>query len=729
MIRSKYIPDTHNEGFMRNLKQNRTEIRGQVRFDPDHPPIDTSKLEKEKFDNPVSNTIYLGFPAERLPDGTHSGFPDGFAFRIRFYNDSEPSRDGVEVLDKDQKCYLEIKHKIEGQSSSRQKVRHLTTVGEAIDIAQSKNKVLNIFSKDLSQDMIQKLETFYDHEGTCQPLTSVSYRRTHYKKGSKDLHNYRVTLDSDIRSVPIVKYDGVWFLGKAILLPNSVIEIKKHASEKPSPEANISKFKISQKAVNQAVHFEPGMNMSAEGYWVLTEQEFKINTVNDPRPTLHILEGTDNILLGPSKKGSSMMQFIVIGDNGICIMGRKDITTKMAIKIKENEQVRDGVIIKNETVMPYTEEDLARITKIQGGSIETVNRTAYFTRNRAMRLVICKDTGNIFAITADKCVSEDGRPDLNQVEIEYRGKITAPDQTEENQDEIDADFKQVSNWLFTQLRQKRQVPESTLLTKYEWSSSDVIEQKLPEQFGQGNNARIELEGAEVVKTYDVLCAQDSAYNIKVAYDEFHKQVAKVYKVPELYSTEADGNSLVVREAMIEGDMGSVYLKKESEDEIAGFIYQVLGPLVGQIMVGSDFKLEEGKHSKLPLKTPMDLKPDNFIVNSNRAAVFVDMFPPLNRQADGGLFETYPIKSGKHEAWVYGESSVLITRFLMRCLRDRPDKTKVITIAVLAMVAQIDTSGLLLAELKVNANRDKTITDFNEKVPTYGNMALNIIRDL
>lgn len=685
--------------------QARSESRARVIVDPERLPLDTSSYEVEKFPQPYSHTLYFGFP-----DGT---FPNGFAFRIRAYGESlTPTQSGnVAILDLQQPCYLEIKHPIEGLPGTRKKVRHQTTVGAAIDAAQSLEKVLSIFEAELPETIQEQLRQFYATDQRCQPLCGVSYERTHF------INSHRITVDHNIQSFAVVQYDGNWFIRKGEQEPYSMMEIKSALSP-AGEEANISKFKVSNCMTGEALHVEPGMNMIEDGNWELLERELKIDTVADPRDTLKQVAGSAEISVGPWKANKpTLMQFVKVGENGICIMGRVGVTEKMAIKHKTTISSSAGVITRTERVQPYSQEKLDEIIRELGGDPETVERSAYVSRNRVIRLVVCESTGNIFAITADRCISEDEQiPDLNQVEVEYRGKIARTTEQTIDAAEVDADFEKVSRWLYQEYRKKQQVPQLSTVTKYEWSTGQVaVTQPKPESVRQGNNARLEFdyEAQQVRKTFDLWGAVVDSQQIIMNYLAFRTQAAQLYNLPEMHDIQHDGNSLRVTESLIDGKMAKTVLAEGSEAETIAFIKAALMPLQGQIMPDTEFDLGTDRVSRRPLALPIDIKPDNFVITPTGEVYFVDLFPPLNRQEDGSLVATYGAKDGKHDAWVYGEASVLITRFLMRCLMANPSRCELMTRTVLEIVAQIDQSGLLLTELQRNAQREKTITDFGK----------------
>lgn len=679
------------------VTQERGESRSRIVCDPEHLPLDLKDYEVKKYPEAFSNTLYLG-----LEDGT---FPDGFAFRIRIYIDHKVDQNNVGILDTNLPCFLEIKHPVEGVLGSRKKLRHQTTIKEAIEIAKSMDKVLEIFGSELPENVVQQLKNFYGSGQVVKPLSGVAYERTHFING------HRMTLDKDIHAFSIVEYDGVWFVKSSVDEAYSMLEIK---TGEVNGEANVSKFQISTGEVGKLIHIEPGMDMKAEGDWMLLERELKIDTVSDPREGLKVLRSNSEISVGPWKEGSSMMQFVVIGENGICIMGREGVTKKMAIKHKENVESSNGVITRTERVQPYSQEALDQIILSKGGNPEVIERTAYFTRNRAIRLVTCVDTGNIFAITADRCVSEDGRPDLNQTEIEYRGKVTTSDNQVINQDEVDADFQKVSRWLYAEFRKKKLVPQLSSVTKYDWSSSSEQQNGLLEGMRQGNNARIEVneELGLVAKTYDLWGATDAEETVR-NYTKFRSTVAGIYSVPELKKLEVNNSSLKIEESLVEGVLAKQLLLDGSDQQAIDFIHSVLLPLSDQIMIGKEIELANKRVSRCPLITPIDIKPDNFVVTPNGDSFFVDMFPPLNRDENTGIVvDTYPGKGGLNDTLIYGEASVLITRFLMRCIMANPDKAKLMTETVLDDVKKIDQSGMLISQMQENALLEKTITDFS-----------------
>ncbi|MCC6711699.1 MAG: VTC domain-containing protein [Candidatus Pacebacteria bacterium] len=693
--------------------QERGESRGRIICDPEALPFDLNNYERVKFAEPFSHTVYLG-----LEDGT---FPDGFAFRLRVYGEQIANKGEVGVLDLNQTCFLEIKHPVKGQPGARKKLRFQTTIKEAFELAQSVEKVKEIFGEELSEETKNNLDMFYSSNLPVVPLAGISYEREHFING------HRMTFDKNISSFSVVKYDGVYFVKFSDSEPYSLLEVKTKDS---TGEANISKFRISSKQSGQAVHIEPGMNMMAEGDWLLNEIELKLDTVSDPKEVFKSLESTDEIKIGPWKDGSSLMQFLIIGKSGICIMGREGVTSKMAIKSKDDGHMENGVLVRSERVLPYTEEDLRAIAKEKGAEdLETVKRTAYFSRNRTIRLVTCADTGNVFAITADRCVSEDGRPDLFQTEIEYRGRIANVDNQIVDPDQVQRDFRKVALWLSVEFKKKKLVPTISSVTKYEWASSKP-RTKLPEGIKQGNNAVLEFDssGTVLTKKYD-LWSTDDPDRVVSNFAKFRDEVSKLYKLPALIETTRTDFTYEVKEEVVQGIMGEDYLKNATDDGIVSFIRASMLPLVGQIEFGREIELDQGRVSRAPFKTPVDLKPDSFIVDGEGNLVLVDLFPPLNRDKDGLIALTYNKKPNQREndTWVYGEAPILITRFLMRCIRPNPEKYELITRTMIECVNQLDKTGFLLDLVKENTLREKTITDFS--LIKNGTKALALINTL
>jgi len=679
-----------------------TQLRheGRIRAicDPHNLPLDLRHYEAKTFPESHSHTLYFG--------QENGVFPEGFAFRIRMYGNPLISSQSTGILDPNAPCYLEIKHPIEDVAGARKKLRFQTTVQEAIHIATSKDNVLGIFGADLPDAVKRQIEVLYASNKHVVPLCGVSYERKHFENTTS-----RVTIDANIHSFSIVHYDGVWFVRATDQEPYSMLEIKQ---DKGFGEANISKFRVASLDSGASRHIEPGMNMKKEGDWVLEERELKIDTIGDPREALKTLASTDELSVGPWKEGSSMMQFIKVGANGVCIMGREGVTNKMAIKYKLDGSDAEGVLTRTEYVMPYSLDKLLEIVRDLGGNPELLEKTSYFTRNRAMRLVVSRKTGNIFAITADRCVNEDGRSDLNQTEIEYRGRIVDTASAIIDEASVREDFRKVSLHMYQELRKHQLVPAISHITKYEWASKDRHQRAvLPESFRQGNNAQLTVDiGRRIVrKKYDMWGAISEPEQVVTNYVNFRDAVQQLYTIPANSIVERSKESLVVEEALISGTLAKQIIREGSIEQTADFIRAALSPLKGQIMTGESINCGEGRISHYPLRTPIDIKPDNFVITPDGGVVFVDLFPPLNRQDDGRIVTTYQGKGAEHDAWVYGEASVLITRFLMRCIMANPKHAHTMASTVLTMVQEIDPSGFLLQEMKVNTKREKTIVDF------------------
>lgn len=692
------------------LCDHRAEARMKLIADPNHLPIDTAHFHEEKFPNPYSHTIYLGKDT--------GVFPSEFALRIRSYGNSLTNSGQFGLLDLSSPCFLEIKYHDPSIGGATRKVRHHTVIGEAITIAQSADQVRSVFFSELPDAIQARVIHFFDQPGSCVPLCGVSYNRRHF------VNSRRITYDDNIRKVAVAGYDHCWLVRTSSPEPYSIIELKQRADASRG-EANLSKFSLARQFVGNASFNETGMDMRAEGDWRLTEMEVKIDTVTDPRATLEKLVGTDQFVISnPRENEPTPMQFIAAGDQGVCIMGREGVTARMAIKHKRVIETRAGISTREERVSPYSHEYLQTVLNELGGSIETAPRSEYTTRHRLLRLVVSSETGNVFAVVADHCTSEGQIPDLNQVEIEYRGKIDASDASEHDEEGVFRDLQLVSRWIYSQYRMDSQVPHFSTLTKYDWAMGWQMPYCPSSELHQGKNAFLEVVGEDVIKTYD-LWGTIHPQQVAKSYRDFRAAVAQFYSLPQLREINESDTQLVVRETLIKGRSGVDLLKTGSDSDIVDFLEMVLLPLKGQILENSEYSCGPEKISRRPLATPVDIKPNNFIITEAGQAIFVDCFPPLNRQSDGSLIETYVNDGGFHDAWVYGEASVLITRFLLRCIRIVPEKVDLITQTVLIICRNIDQSGLLNSELRVNAEREKTQRDFHRI--GVGQQALDILK--
>ena len=326
-----------------------------------------------------------------------------------------------------------------------------------------------------------------------------------------------------------------------------------------------------------------------------------------------------------------------------------------------------------------------------------------------IRLVTCRSTGNIFAITADRCVSEDGRADLDQTEIEYRGKITTQDNQSINQQEVDEDFQKVARWLYREFKNKKLVPQLSSVTKYNWAAARNDNNVLPEGMKQGCNARMEIDpqSSSLIKYYDLWGTVDPEAVVE-NYQNFRAAVSQIYKIPELKQMTREATALKIEEAFVEGIRADKVLAEGTEQQVIDFIHSVILPFAGQINFGQELDLGEDRISRCPLITPVDIKPDNFVITPQGESVFVDMYPPLNRDEVGLVVETYQGKDQLGDSWDYGEAALLITRFLIRCIIANPQRAELMTKTLLEDVKKIDRDGFLLEQMKINTAREKTV---------------------
>lgn len=245
-------------------------------------------------------------------------------------------------------------------------------------------------------------------------------------------------------------------------------------------------------------------------------------------------------------------------------------------------------------------------------------------------------------------------------------------------------------------------------------------------FARGGHARLEVDHDRgiVTKEYNLSPAISASHTVR-DYLTFRAGVSQFYRLPELISTCLDGDLFSVQEKLITGTRGDILLAEGSEATAVQFVQAALLPLAGQIMPNTSYNLLSGRISKTPLKNPVDIKPVNFVIShSDNQAVFVDVFPPLIRTENGSLTPVFPNRDGRHTAWIYGDASIIITKFLMDCISVNPGRLVALTLAMIDMIATIDPTGLLLSELQINSTRPQTIAGYSKI--SHGPEALDLI---
>lgn len=252
---------------------------------------------------------------------------------------------------------------------------------------------------------------------------------------------------------------------------------------------------------------------------------------------------------------------------------------------------------------------------------------------------------------------------------------------------------------------------------------------LPESMGptyrKGGHASIEVdEETETVKKKYDLTAAINAQQAVDSYLSFRRDVGQFYSLPELVSTDFDGKSFAITEQLIRGPRADIVISQGTQLNSLRFVAEALLPLSGQIIPHTVYDLGKGRISRTPLKNPVDIKPSNFVIGKDGKAVFVDVFPPLIRQENGSLESIYDYRDGNHTAWIYGDASIIITKFIMDSISANPAILVPLTITMLETIGVIDPSGLLLCEMKVNTSREKTRKGFNKI--SHGLDALNLI---
>lgn len=237
--------------------------------------------------------------------------------------------------------------------------------------------------------------------------------------------------------------------------------------------------------------------------------------------------------------------------------------------------------------------------------------------------------------------------------------------------------------------------------------------------GRGSNASVEFgmhRGVEVCrKKYTLQDPEFPVPGIMAAYSEYRKQVGEIYPVPQFYELIETENGFVAIEQIVKGPGVHQIIARGNLGEIADVAEAVFLPLSQALIDPITFPQGSGEyyinHSPFPVKTPIDTKPDNYIVDIDRGELdYIDFQPPRLRDVNGMV---YPKVADSRElsriTHLYGDLTVQIPRFFTRCAVDygvRSDDFKRSLFSICREVTmKCDPSGKLLKAIWDNIQHD------------------------
>lgn len=311
--------------------------------------LNTFKTQEIIHENPWVTTLYLG---------SQEGFLQGEALKVRFHGKT-PSTQPF-ILNETEKSILELKlsPRYHNESPRRRKFRIDLPLGEVLSVLESANsfeKLAGYSVRDSETPFpVGLLHAICKRENITGfvPRGGTSYQRRHFV-----VSDGRITVDSDITFWRFIRFYKDWYaipIGKEnqeaiteLKLPQQTTDTDNQSilnTTGPIEKAAAKFQHLQNLTITTPVNIiNPEMHGSAEdGDWDLIEREFKLDLSADARHTINtLLFDSDIYSLSRVYESTSYQQFIIVGDGGICIMGKggkdKPDVIKVKVRISEDE--------------------------------------------------------------------------------------------------------------------------------------------------------------------------------------------------------------------------------------------------------------------------------------------------------------------------------------------------------------------------------------------------------
>jgi len=478
-----------NQIRLESLNRNRQEVRFTGTGAPQL--NDSSEIREISYSDNIVTSLYFDSPkyaSERC------------SVRFRYRSATRPSHD-LFVFDMKQKGSLEVKvrghhHQGNGEQVKKYTINNIT-IEEAMTTLGNKDNLTNLEKYPQGNHIRKVLEILYKGE-KLKPLLMTQAERRHVIIPSQAV---RMTLDSGTsywlpnvdRSV--FYNDGVFFARRVETMLFNVLEIKKERDNGSVPPGYYHKLVADLFGENndytigdrlkrslgidiflqygQPVRINPERKIENDAF-KKTEREHKIDLSADPRQIVEELSIDDtDIYLGPTKPIPVYIRYIKISPTAFVVHKslQPDFDPTVSVYQYKTPITQDNVLVRSKNTTRTWEEIVALIGEknIQG----TLQRTTIGKRDRVERTAVCADTGNIFAILGDHCTAEDGRTPLEQIEIEYLGKLDFPNKpgAPSDPEEKARDFAKIEQIVLNSLNKKNISPLSSQTEKGRWLST------------------------------------------------------------------------------------------------------------------------------------------------------------------------------------------------------------------------------------------------------------------
>jgi hypothetical protein len=317
------------------------------------------------------------------------------------------------------------------------------------------------------------------------PIAKVEYKRHHYvNSGIFDgTEGQRITIDTDF-SLWDIDWTGYQYAAVKVKdFAQGILEIKNKGGIKAYPEdlkTLVSKFEKAPSKhdiVFNTIDHNVGLTVEVEnkdfkGGWYINEIERKLDVQQDPRIWLTNVTTTYPLLFINPEEQLTRQQFFLLKDpkQSACIVEYPLIIKDRMIKTKIQKDMSplDSRLELAQTDNPDARK---RVSRFLGKDISTYPLSESFHRNRVLRTLINCQSGRVYEVVADNCVSNDDRADLNQVEIEYIGKLTGCSQT--SLQSIDEELTDMEEWVKKSLEKNNLTILPTRTTKNSWITEEI----------------------------------------------------------------------------------------------------------------------------------------------------------------------------------------------------------------------------------------------------------------
>lgn len=452
-ILERVIKNMKTEKYKANFSNGgRYEIRFSVVKNGLNEVNKVSGFKKVDYPFPYTTTIYFGSVNKKTKQ------PHLFRnlkIRARFYT-RKPMGDYFIVDDK-QPCLLEvkidkrvsnisIKNKARlGSVDGDSKISSSLEFGQIVEAMLDPDKLSEIVAHLKHPTPTIILEEFVRKRlGQLRPLGATCYRRTHYASGRE-----RVTHDKDIKFYLSVHDDigrSNYIFYKIAQPSDEILEIKKDLSDDISSQL-VSKLlakgckvikikdgkgtklrKILRSNERKKVNF-PSTVAAGSKSWDWAENEVKIDLDNiDPRPFVENFKPRHPWIIGNIKREVKYLKFYLTPDEkiSICKMFKSlKPYAKSKLKVKKFLYSKGGALVRNENVVVFSSQGIAKALKENGIKKASVNVSPIIYEYRIFKYLFNPNTGNLFRLYADHCtVPKESFGPLDQIEIESMGTIT-----------------------------------------------------------------------------------------------------------------------------------------------------------------------------------------------------------------------------------------------------------------------------------------------------------------